>query len=195
MADRLLTVTNDVGRSFNVRVVRQGDAYGLDDRLTHDDPRPMIEWYDATHANDGRFGERGQFVSRYYVSSLAERDVDQGLNLDGGVDAWCVTAENVAAALRFANAPTRCRVCETTVWPNRVAFGDSGRDRLHDVCQHAVEIGLSVLRAFGLGGGAFGRCAVCGDAITADESALLDEDRDFVEHGDRGHLIRRLSSK
>lgn len=63
------TIRNDQGRQFTVRLVRQGDHYGAVDCLTHDTGRPLVEFYDATHAGS-RFGPRGQFVSRYYVDAL-----------------------------------------------------------------------------------------------------------------------------
>lgn len=98
----LLQVTNHEGRTFNVRVVLDGDKYGRDDCLTHAGA-PMVEFYDTTH-QDPTFGTRGQFVSRYFVDTLdACVGGDTGLWLDGGVPEWQVSAENVADALAFAH--------------------------------------------------------------------------------------------
>jgi hypothetical protein len=74
---------------FNVRIVRTGDAYGLDNCLTNNDG-PMVEFYDRKYMHT----PRGQFVSRYFVSTLLERPA-VGLSLDGGVPAWTVSADDM----------------------------------------------------------------------------------------------------
>jgi hypothetical protein len=97
-------VTNDAGRTFNVRLVRQGDRYGLGDALTHDDADPLVEFWDATHEHDPRFTPGlGQFVSRYYLRTLTTRPPGQGLALVGHVAAWSVTAANVTDAIAAVN--------------------------------------------------------------------------------------------
>lgn len=100
----LITVKNDDDRVFVVRIVREGDRYGLNDCLTHDDPRPMIEFYDATYIGD-KFGPRGQFTGgRYFVETLDERyDSAVDLALDGGIPVWSLTAQNVRDALDYAH--------------------------------------------------------------------------------------------
>jgi hypothetical protein len=102
-------VTNDKGRAFNVRLVRKGDRYGLDDKLVHDKDEPVIEWWDATHENDRRFTiGRGQFVARYSLSTLTGQDRysrcdhrkgSPGIDLLGHEPAWKVTGQNVVDAL------------------------------------------------------------------------------------------------
>lgn len=99
----LLTVVNDAGRGFNVRLVKQGDRFGLDDKLVHDKPDPMLEFYDATYQGDPRFGERGQFVARYYLSTLNDRLWGGALALNESVPVWVVSAFNVEHALAWAN--------------------------------------------------------------------------------------------
>lgn len=104
--DNSMRITNEEGRHFNVRIVRIGDRYGRDDCLTHgedkDDNSPLVEFYDLSHT--AKFGPRGQFVSRYYVSTLLGRDeyvcnkgmeaeMGIGLNLEGGVAAWSIDAD------------------------------------------------------------------------------------------------------
>ena len=77
------------------RMVRTGQRYGREDCLTHDGPEAMIEFYDATQ-DLAKFGPRGQFVSRYYASTFADAVADgRGLNLHGGVPAWCLTPSDV----------------------------------------------------------------------------------------------------
>lgn len=76
---------------FNVRIVFKGDAYGLNGCLTHEKDEPLVEFYDSRYPHT----EWGQFVSRYYVSTILQRRND-GLCLDGGVEAWSVCAKDMA---------------------------------------------------------------------------------------------------
>jgi hypothetical protein len=94
-------VTTFAGRTFMVRLVEEGDAYGREDCLTHRDRTPLVEFYDATYAGRG-FGPRGQFVSRYYLDTLTgEGSFSQGdlrvgmngLNLHFGEPAWKLDAQ------------------------------------------------------------------------------------------------------
>jgi len=76
---------------FNVRVVNKGDKYGRDFVLTHDSDKPLVEFYDSRYPHT----EFGQFVSRYYVSTILGTDgygrAEGGLILDGGnADVWTV---------------------------------------------------------------------------------------------------------
>jgi hypothetical protein len=102
---KVLFVVNDRGRAFNVRLVERGDRYGLDDCLTHDRDDPLVEFYDAKYAGDDRFGPRGQFVSRYYRSTLLETQADgptDGLCLDGSNrDVWEVDEVVMTMVVRW----------------------------------------------------------------------------------------------
>jgi hypothetical protein len=80
---------------FNVRIVNTGDKYGLNDCLVND-KAPMVEFYDTRYPHT----QYGQFVSRYYVDTLLERDTG-GLCLDGGVPSWTVSAEDMATVRNF----------------------------------------------------------------------------------------------
>jgi hypothetical protein len=78
---------------FNVRIVRKGDRYGRNNVLTHDkEDQPLVEFYDNRYPHT----EYGQFVSRYYVSTILGTDRwgrgEGGLMLDGGVPSWTVSA-------------------------------------------------------------------------------------------------------
>jgi len=89
---------------FNVRVVRKGDRYGLNNCLVHDKSDPLVEFYDTTH------GE--QFVSRYYRSTLLSdngpRSLDRtGLCLDGGYPEWSVGAVEMGTVLGFLRSEVR----------------------------------------------------------------------------------------
>lgn len=102
----MLRITNDRGHNFNVRIVRVGDRYGRDDCLVHGkeksdlkDEGPMVEFYDAE--NEGAaFGTRGQFVSRYYITTILGlgkwnpgEAKDTGLDLMGYEPSWKIDAK------------------------------------------------------------------------------------------------------
>lgn len=84
-----LKVTNSNGLSFNVRIVRKGDTYGLNNCLTYDEDTAMVEFYDTRYNHT----PLGQFVSRYCVTTILERlGQYAGLNLDCGIEAWTIDA-------------------------------------------------------------------------------------------------------
>lgn len=86
---------------WNVRIVRPGDSYGAGDCLTHPaDGPPMVEFYDARQ-DVAKFGPRGQFVSRYYLTTLLARQPGPGLVLYGGVPEWTVTGADMDRVLTF----------------------------------------------------------------------------------------------
>ena len=102
MTDTTTSVQVPNGKRFTVRIVREGDRYGLDDCLTHDESGPMAEFYDATYAGDERFSPHGQFVSRYYVSTLMEsQHRGRGLDLCGYVPAWTIDARTMEVVYDF----------------------------------------------------------------------------------------------
>ena len=113
-ATTVARVTNDAGRSFNVRLVRRGDRYGLNDCLVHDQDEPLVEFWDATYEHDPRFTpELGQFAARYYLGTLTgkpgywghdHRRIPRGIPLCGDVPAWTVTGRNVADAVAAVEA-------------------------------------------------------------------------------------------
>ena len=78
----LLNIINDKGRAFNVVVLNKGDKYGRDNCLTHDEEKPLVEFYDATHD----FAEHGQFVSRYYLETILAATT--GIDLMGYAPEW-----------------------------------------------------------------------------------------------------------
>ena len=61
--------------------------------------KPTIEFYDARYPNCQRSEMHipAQFVSSYYIETLAEKDENTGLNLHGGVDCWVIDAASLAA--------------------------------------------------------------------------------------------------
>lgn len=89
---RILTAN---GIEFNVRIVFKGDKYGLRDCLTHEFEDPLVEFYDTQFD----FTPHGQFVTRYYASTLLGLDAwgrtTGGLVLDYGVESWVIDAESM----------------------------------------------------------------------------------------------------
>jgi hypothetical protein len=91
----MLTIWNTENkRSFNVRVVMQGDSYGSKMRLINDEKEPLVEFYDASYDFDKDPDGKvlGQFISRYGMSSLAgEYDGSHGLCLDlSDPESWSI---------------------------------------------------------------------------------------------------------
>lgn len=74
-----------VDNRFNVVVVNKGDHYGRNNVLTHDKDDQLVEFWDT---------KSDQFVSRYYKSTLLERDY-AGLILQGDVPEWTVSAQGM----------------------------------------------------------------------------------------------------
>lgn len=124
---RCFEFDNGHGRPMIARLLSPGDPYGRDGCLTWgadlgtgiQDPvskaefqeefgkKPGVEFYDATHKADPRFGPLGQFVSRYYLNTLVDdRDVltQRGLCLDGGVPEWGIQGEAFAKVLAWAES-------------------------------------------------------------------------------------------
>ena len=103
----LLKIWNEENRPFYARLLLEGDEYGLNDCLIHD-AEPILEFYDASE----KHGPQGYFVSRYYVSTLAESRIGSpntcaGLNLCGHEPAWTISGRNVLDALAYAAAFTK----------------------------------------------------------------------------------------
>ncbi len=92
-----MKVTNDRGNEFTVRLVRKGDSYGLNNCLTHNEDTILVEVYDAEYA----FTEFGQFVSRYYITTLLEGGRGHGINLYGGEPKWSIDAKNWSKVLMW----------------------------------------------------------------------------------------------
>lgn len=98
---------------FYVRVVFRGEGYGLfrdgKHACVHDKDEPMVEFYDSRYPHvpvefDVDEPRRGQFVSRYYLSTLLDdaRTHIGGIALDGGVPAWTLDKASFHLALAYA---------------------------------------------------------------------------------------------
>ena len=160
MKTQVATVTNTNGFSFNVVVVANGDTYGLHDCLTHEGKDPLVEFYDTQHPHT----EHGQFVSRYYLSSLLGEDGwskparGRGLNLYGGVPEWSLDASAVNAAMDAVEAHV-AKPAKRGTW-DESALGLSAEDlsemdsedirtRLEDEVNRAVDLLEALASAFG----------------------------------------------
>ena len=87
---------------FNVRVVNKGEKYGRDFCLTHEEDKPLVEFYDSRYPHT----EYGQFVSRYYKETLLGEDKwgsgKGGLCLDGGnANEWTVSEEDMTTVRNY----------------------------------------------------------------------------------------------
>lgn len=85
---------NERGQPWTIRIVEEGDKYGLDDCLTYDSKEPVIEFYDADHPHSADVASSvilGQFVSRYYISTIADGGTG-GLDLMGYEPKWKITS-------------------------------------------------------------------------------------------------------
>jgi hypothetical protein len=100
----MIKALNDDGRPWVVRLVFNGDKYGLDFKLTHAEEDPLVEFYDARYEHTAY----GQFVSHYYASTLLDsetlRQPGQGLNLAGGVPEWKISSKGMLRVLLWVRA-------------------------------------------------------------------------------------------
>ena len=94
----LQIIDNETNQPWNVKILEKGDAYGLDNCLTHDEVEPLVEFYDGRYIEN--FGILGQFVSRYYVETILEGN-NTGLNLHGGVESWSIGKEGMKEVRDF----------------------------------------------------------------------------------------------
>lgn len=97
MKEKTMQVINQFDVPFTVRIVEKGDKYGLNNCLTHDEEKRLVEFYDARYKEG--FTEHGQFVSSYYEETIVEiitEGNNGGLNLHGGVEKWSVTSGNIS---------------------------------------------------------------------------------------------------
>ena len=85
----------------------KSERYGLNDCLVHDKDEPLVEFFDAAQDHTV-FGPLGQFVSRYYRSTLMESKNHDGLLLDTGAPHWQIGAEGLRAVKEFIGNVVAC---------------------------------------------------------------------------------------
>ena len=71
-----------------VRIIRDGDKYGLNHCLTVNKNETLVEFYDTRYEHT----DFGQFVSRYYVETLLARP-SGGIDLDAGIASWKIYSD------------------------------------------------------------------------------------------------------
>lgn len=80
---------------FFVRLVKQGDRWGHEGRLTHKESDPLVEVYDSRFDHNPWLGRVGQFVTRYYWSGLCQFPDGTALDLAGGIHEWVLSPRQV----------------------------------------------------------------------------------------------------
>jgi hypothetical protein len=95
-----MTITNDKGREFTVRLIKKGDGYGRGRVVRWDSEEPGFEIYDRTYAGQKGFEPEGQIVSQYYVCTIAE--VKHGIDLHGGVPEWKIDTAAFVPVVQWA---------------------------------------------------------------------------------------------
>lgn len=108
--DKFMTVVS-YGIPFHVKLINKGEKYGLDHCLTHDKTDPLVEFYDARYVKN--FESLGQFVSRYYLSTLInDKDnlICYGLNLHGGIPDWKINSECMQQIYNWLEWVTKIKV-------------------------------------------------------------------------------------
>ena len=109
----MIKVINDGERPWVVRLVFEGDKFGLDFQLVHSGP-PLLEFYDARYEST----PFGQFVSRYFVTTLVNggaRRAAEGLQLDGSSIDRCISSEALSRVLAWADEVMREREQESAI--------------------------------------------------------------------------------
>ena len=106
MKDDITFRVQSTDRVFCVRLVREGVTYGRDRCLTHAKEDPLVEFYDTKYAGKKGFDPLGQFVSRYYLSTLQGRDHRLGLALHGREPAWSVPARAMTYVMQWLKLET-----------------------------------------------------------------------------------------
>lgn len=87
---------------WTVRIVFKGEHYGLDGGQLHEKDEPLVEFYDAEQ-DSTKFGPLGQFVNRYFITTLLSRKhPGMPLCLHGGYpNDWTVSGEHMALVERW----------------------------------------------------------------------------------------------
>ena len=94
-----------VGR-FRVHLVQEGDRQRINDCRLHGHGLPFVEFYDM--AQDPMRFPGGQFVTRYYMSTLLGMDDYRdsigdfyALGLDGGVPEWTISGNDLQEVYQY----------------------------------------------------------------------------------------------
>ena len=94
------------GRPWGIQVILTGDTYGRSNSIVNDRD-PMVEFYSERRVHEGR---NPHFVSRYYIKTLKsdkygpKHPGHYGLDLQGGVPGWSVSAEGMRLVMEFVDS-------------------------------------------------------------------------------------------
>jgi hypothetical protein len=94
MSEAYHFISSDSKILMFARLVFKGDHYGRNGCLTHEDDKPLIEFYDGRFDFDAWTGFVGQFIGRWYLETFM--DHEGGMCLDGGIPNWQIGADNTA---------------------------------------------------------------------------------------------------
>lgn len=83
-------------QTWVIRIIRQGEAYGLNDKLTHEGQMPMVEFFRYEQGDE----DKGFFVSRYYVETLLASST-KSIQLHGRDPAFTVHEQAFADVLQW----------------------------------------------------------------------------------------------
>ena len=106
----MLTITNNKGRQFNIRIVPQGEKYGRNDCVTNNDTDPIVAFYDATYIQPEHGWRHGQPCSSYFATTLlsdGDEIARRGLCLHGGIKEWDIDGKAMAVVIDYIKKETR----------------------------------------------------------------------------------------
>lgn len=91
--DRVVDNTKDlISGKWRVHLVKEGEHYGANNSLVHNEKDPLVEFWDMS-TDKAKFSE-GQFVSRYYLSTLLDNKWGSSLDeMVAGNRAFCLDAD------------------------------------------------------------------------------------------------------
>jgi hypothetical protein len=99
----MIHVVNDAGRRFQVRCIKKGSRYGLNNCLVHDEDDPIVEFTDVTPGKSGLASD-SVFVARYAASTLLAHDAGADLWMFGSNVAWRLGFEQIRQVLDWIKA-------------------------------------------------------------------------------------------
>jgi len=122
-----------------VRLVPEGGTYGLDLSSTHMERDPLVEFWDPNHPHtDLGAGVFGQFINRYTLSTLSAIPDGQGIDLEGGVPAWTLSATGLANAMNaLSHAATHIAAAQEFQDLDPAKMDDIVSDLVHEAADEA----------------------------------------------------------
>lgn len=122
-----------------VRLVPEGGTYGLDLSSTHMERDPLVEFWDPNHPHtDLGAGVFGQFINRYTLSTLSAIPDGQGIDLEGGVPAWTLSAAGLSNAMAALSvAATHIAAVQELADLEQAQMDDIVADLVHEAADEA----------------------------------------------------------